>query len=158
MHVTISFILDRRVHTMNIEDQQQKFYQSLNQLAYHTAQLTNALVFDVVERSPQLYVKTKLHLLSCIGTLSQEVVELQQAWEELSYHRKKAGLRLSEDYSVSLPKEKQSKELTGKRAVHQAPAESPPVKRGRKKAVPSVPAETLEERIQVPAPITTDTT
>lgn len=138
---------------MNIEDQQQKFYQSLNQLAWHTAQLTNALVFDVVERSPRLYVKTKLHLLSCIGNLSQEVVEL-------SYHRKKAGLRLSEDYSVSLLKEKKSKELTAKRAVHQTPAESPPVKRGRKKAVPSVPAETLEERIheQVPSPITTDTT
>ena len=64
---------------MNIEVQEQKFRQSLDQLAHSTTQLTNTLVSNVVESSPQLYMKTKLHLLSCIGALSQEVVELQQA-------------------------------------------------------------------------------
>ena len=43
------------------------FHQSLDQLIHSTTQLANTLVSNVVESSPQLYVKTKLHLLSCIG-------------------------------------------------------------------------------------------
>ena len=147
---------------MNIEVQEQKFRQSLDQLAHSTTQLTNTLVSNVVESSPQLYMKTKLHLLSCIGALSQEVVELQQAWNELTFYRKKAGLASTEENSVSLPKERKS----AKRAAQPIPADSGTTKRGRKKAVPepsSVPVEMpvpLEERIhdQGPSLITTDTT
>ena len=51
---------------MDIEEQKQKFDQSLNQLSHSTTRLTNTLVCHVTERSPQLYLKTKLHLLSCI--------------------------------------------------------------------------------------------
>lgn len=147
---------------MNIEVQEQKFRQSLDQLAHSTTQLTNTLVSNVVESSPQLYMKTKLHLLSCIGALSQEVVELQQAWNELTFYRKKAGLASTEENSVSLPKERKS----AKRAAQSIPADSGTTKRGRKKVVPepsSVPVEMpvpLEEWIhdQGPSLITTDTT
>ena len=62
--------------SIDIEVQEQKFRQSLDQLIYSTTQLTNTLVSNVVESSPQLYVKTKLQLLSCIGSLSQAVVKL----------------------------------------------------------------------------------
>ena len=145
---------------MNIEVQEQKFRQSLDQLVHSTTQLTNTLVSNVVESSPQLYMKTKLHLLSCIGALSQEVVELQQAWNELTFYRKKAGLASTEENSVSLPKERKSV----KRAAQPIPTDSGTTKRGRKKAVPepspsSVPVEMpvpLEEQIH--NQITTDTT
>ena len=56
--------------SMDIAVQEQKFRQSLDQLIYSTTQLTNTLLSNVVESSPQLYVKTKLQLLSCIGSLS----------------------------------------------------------------------------------------
>ena len=59
---------------MDIEEQEQKFDQSLDQLSHSTTRLTNTLVCHVTERSPQLYSKTKLHLLSCIGVLSKAVV------------------------------------------------------------------------------------
>ena len=45
---------------MDIEVQEQKFHQSLDQLIHSTTQLTNTLVSNVVKSSPQLYVKTKL--------------------------------------------------------------------------------------------------
>lgn len=156
MHVTICFIYTEdsvEGYTMNIEVLERKFQHSLDQLAHSTSQLTNALVSKVVESSPQLYMKTKLHILSCIGALSQEVVELQQAWNELTFYRKKAGLASIEEESESLPKEKRSVKT----------ADQPNTKRGRKKAVPepvSIPVEIavpLEERIQDPSPITTDT-
>lgn len=156
VHVTICFIYTEdsvEGYTMNIEVLERKFQHSLDQLAHSTSQLTNALVSKVVESSPQLYMKTKLHILSCIGALSQEVVELQQAWNELTFYRKKAGLASIEEESESLPKEKRSVKT----------ADQPNTKRGRKKAVPepvSIPVEIavpLEERIQDPSPITTDT-
>ena len=59
---------------MYIEEQEQKFDQSLDQLSHSTTRLTNTLVCHVTERSPQLYSETKLHLLSCISGLSKAVV------------------------------------------------------------------------------------
>jgi len=67
---------------MDIEEQEQKFCQSLDYLSHSTTQLTNMLVCNVTERSPQLYVKTKLRLLNCIGSLTRAVVKVQQAWNE----------------------------------------------------------------------------
>ena len=55
---------------MDIEEQEQKFDQSLEQLSNSTTRLPNTMVCHLTERSPQLYLKTKLHLLSCIGGLS----------------------------------------------------------------------------------------
>ena len=66
---------------MNIEVQEQKFCQSLDQLIQNITQLINTLVPNVFERSPQLYMKTKLPLLSCTVSLSQVVVKMQQAWK-----------------------------------------------------------------------------
>ena len=109
---------------------------------------------------PQLYMKTKLHLLSCVGALSQGVTELQQAWKKLTFYRKNAGLASTEEESVSLLKERKK---SVKRA---AQSDSTSTKRGRKKAIPdpsSIPVEIsvhLEERIHDlgPSPIATDTT
>ena len=96
--------------SMDIEVQEQKFHQSLDQLIHSTTQLTNTLVSNVVESSPQLYVKTKLHLLSCVGSLSQAVVKLQQNWNELTLYRKTAGLASTgEESVVFLAKEKKKR-------------------------------------------------
>ena len=77
---------------MDIEEQEQKFDQSLDQLRHSMTRLTNMLVCHVTERSPQLYLKTKLHLLSCIDGLSKAVVKVQQARSELSFFQQKVGL------------------------------------------------------------------
>ena len=77
---------------MDIKEQKQKFDQLLDQLSHSTNQLTNTLVCHVTERSPQLYLKTKLHLLSCIGSLSKAVVKVQQAWNKRWFFRQKARL------------------------------------------------------------------
>ena len=77
---------------MDIEEQEQKFDQSLDQLSHSMTWLTNMLVCHVTERSPQLYLKTKLHLLSCIDGLSKAVVKVQQARSELSFFQQKVGL------------------------------------------------------------------
>ena len=87
---------------MDIEEQGQKFDQSLEQLSHSTTRLTNTLVCHVTERSPQLYLKTKLHLLSCIGSLSKAVVKVQQARNELSFFRQKVGLASTEELSTPL--------------------------------------------------------
>ena len=63
---------------MNIEEQEQKFDQSLDRLSHSTTRLTIMLVCCVTERSPQLYLKTKLHLLSCICSLFKAVLKVQQ--------------------------------------------------------------------------------
>ena len=70
---------------MDIEEQEQKFDQSLEQLSYSTTRLTNTLVCHMTERSLQLYLKMKLHVLSCIGGLSKAVMKVQQAGNELSF-------------------------------------------------------------------------
>ena len=124
---------------MDIEVQEQKFHQSLDQLIHRTTQLTNTLVPNVVESSPQLYVKTKLHLLSCIGSLSQAVVKLQQNWN---------GLASTEEESVVFLAEEKKKR--SKRAAQSVIIST---KRGRKKAMAgpvSIPVEMaipLEDRI-----------
>jgi len=82
---------------MDIEGQEQKFDQSLDQLSHSTTRLTNNLVCRVTERSPQLNLKTKLHLLSCIGGLSKAAVKVQQARNELSFFRQKLGLASTEE-------------------------------------------------------------
>ena len=70
---------------MDMEEQEQKFDQSLDQLSHGTTRVSNMLVCHVPERSPQLYLKTKLHLLNCIGAFSKAVVKVQQARNELSF-------------------------------------------------------------------------
>ena len=133
---------------MDVEVQEQKFHQSLDQLIYSTTQLTNTLVSNVVESSPQLYVKTKFHLLSCIGGLSQAVVKLQQNWNELMLDKKTAALVSTEEESVVfLAKEKK------KRSKRVAQSVITSTKRGCKKAMvepASIPVEMaipLEEQI-----------
>ena len=124
---------------MDIEEQEQKFHQSLDRLIHSTTKLTNTLVSNVVESSPQLYVKTKLHLLSGIGSLSQAVVKLQQNWNELMLYRKTAGLASTEEESVIfLAKEKQ------KRSKRVAQSVISSTKRGLEKAMAepaSIPVE-----------------
>ena len=134
---------------MDIEQHEQKFDQSLDQLSYNTTRLTNTLVGHVTERSPQLYVKTKLHLLSCIGALSQAVVRVQQARNELFFFRQKVGLA-STEVNPLLTKGQGDKKIGSKR-VSSSPA--PSAKRGRKKsshpATFSSPSEE-ESRDRVP--------
>ena len=105
---------------MDVEVQEQKFHQSLDQLIYSTTQLTNTLVSNVVESSPQLYVKTKFHSLSCIGGLSQAVVKLQQNWNELMLDKKTAALVSTEEESVVfLAKEKEEASGSVSHYLHQ---------------------------------------
>ena len=139
--------------SLDIEVQEQKFRQLLDQLIYSTTQLTNTLVSNVVESSPQLYVKTKLQLLSCIGSLSQAVVKLQQNWNELTLYRKTARLASTEEESIMfLAKEKK------KRSKRVAQSAITSTKRGRKKAMAepaSIPVEMsilFQERIHDEAP------
>jgi len=101
---------------MVIEEQEQKFDQSLDQLSHSTTRLTNTLVYHVTERSPQLYLKTKLHLLSCIGGLSKAVVKVQQARNELPFFRQKVGLASTEDLCSQLLA-KGNKEKKGSKRV-----------------------------------------
>ena len=111
---------------MDIEVQEQKFHQSLDQLIHSTTQLTNTLVSNVVESPPQLYLKTKLHLLSCVGGLSQAVVKLQQNWNELMLCRKTAGLASTEEESVVfLAKEKKKRSMRVAQSVMVEPASIP---------------------------------
>ena len=111
---------------MDVEVQEQKFHQSLDQLIYSTTQLTNTLVSNVVESPPQLYLKTKLQLLSCVGGLSQAVVKLQQNWNELMLCRKTAGLASTEEESVVfLAKEKKKRSKRVAQSVMVEPASIP---------------------------------
>ena len=68
-----------RGDSMDIDEQEKKFYQALDQLSHSMTRLTNTMVSHVTKRSPQLYAKTKLHLLSSIGGLSKAVVKVQPA-------------------------------------------------------------------------------
>ena len=68
---------------MDIEEQEQKFEQSLDQLSHSMTRLTNMLVCHITEQSPQLYLKTKLHLLSCIDGLSKAVVKVQTSQKRI---------------------------------------------------------------------------
>ena len=83
--------------SMDVEEQEQKFRQSLDHLSHNTTQLANTLVCNVTERSPQLYLKTKLRLLNCIGSLTAAVVKVQQAWNELVFFRSKVGVPSTEE-------------------------------------------------------------
>ncbi|KAJ7390779.1 hypothetical protein OS493_022337 [Desmophyllum pertusum] len=141
---------------MRGEEQEHNFSQLLETLAYNATQLTSSLVSDVVESSPQLYVKTKIHLLSSIGVLSRQVVELQEAWNELIFHRKRAGLMFPED------SDKKHKDKGVKRTAYKASVTSQPLKRGRKKkslmvkTFPSIDIPMpLEESIHEQIPTTT---
>ena len=87
---------------MDIEQQEQKFDQSLEQLSHSTTRLTDTLVCHVTERSPQLYLKTKLYLLSCIGGLSQAVVKVQQARNKFSFFPQNVGLASTEELASPL--------------------------------------------------------
>ena len=115
---------------MAIEVQEQKFRQSLDQLIHSTTQLTSTLVSNGVESLPQLYVKTKLQLLSCIGSLSQAVVKLEQNWNELTLYGKTAGLASTEEESIVFLAEE--KKRRSKRVAQSAITST---KRRRKKAM-----------------------
>ena len=135
---------------MDIEEQEQKFDQSLEQLSHSTTRLTNTLVCHVTERSPQLYLKTKLHLLSCIGGLSKAVVKVQQARNELSFFRQKVGLASTEELSSPLLTKGKKEKKASKRV---ASSPTPSGKRGRKK-IPAqaffIPLEEEESHDRVP--------
>ena len=77
---------------MSAEEQVRKTRQALNTVASNVTHLTNTLVSNVVESSPQLYVNTKLRVLNAIASLPEGVLELQQAWEEMHYALKQVGL------------------------------------------------------------------
>ena len=115
---------------MGIEKQEQKFDQSLEQLSHSTTRLTNTLVCHVTERSPQLYLKTELHLLSCIDGLSKAVVKVEQARNELSFFRQKVGLVSTEELCSPLLAKAKTEKKGSKRAT---PSVAPSAKRGRKK-------------------------
>ena len=71
--------------------------ESLSQNAWFYMCVRLTLVCHVTQRSPQLYLKTKLYLLSCIGGLSKAVVKVQQARNEFPFSDKKVGLESSEE-------------------------------------------------------------
>ena len=138
---------------MDIEQHEQKFDQSLDQLSYNTTRLTNTLVGHVTERSPQLYVKTKLHLLSCVGALSQAVVRVQQARNELFFFRQKVGLASTEELANPLLTKGQRDPKIGSKRVSTSPV--PPSKRGRKKSShPATSSSLLEEESHDRVPLT----
>ena len=128
---------------MDIEQHEQKFDQSLDQLSYNTTRLTNTLVGHVTERSPQVYVKTKLHLLSCIGALSQAVVKVQQARNELFFFRQKVGLAATEELANPLLTKGQRDQKIGSKRASLSPA--PSAKRGRKKSSQPATFSSLSE-------------
>ena len=102
---------------MDIEEQEQKFDQSLDQLRHSMTRLTNMLVCHVTERSPQLYLKTKLHLLSCIDGLSKAVVKVQQARSELSFFQQKVGLASTKELCNPLLAKSKKEKKGGKRVT-----------------------------------------
>ena len=106
---------------MDIEEQEQKFDQSLEQLSHSTTRLTNTLVCHVTERLPQLYLKTKLSLLSCIGGSSKAVVKVQQARNELSFFRQKVGLASTEELSSPLLAKGKKEKNLAREWLHRPP-------------------------------------
>ena len=131
-----------RLHIMmSVELQVRKTRQALNHVASNVTHLTNTLVSKVVE-TPQLYVNTKLRVLNAIGSLPEGVMELQQAWEEMHYELKRAGL------AFPLEEEEDNESKPGHKAPKRTAmsAEGGVPKRGRKKK------ETLTETSLPPAP------
>ena len=113
-------------------------------------QLTNTLVCHMTERLPQLYLKTKLYLLSYIGSLSKAVAKVQQAWNELSFFQQKVGLALTEELCSPLLA-KDNKKKSSERAALSA---SSSAKRGRKKTPAQAFSISLEERNHDRVPLT----
>jgi len=71
----------------------------------------------------QLYLKTTLHLLSCIGGLSKAVVKVQQARNELSFFRQKVRLAATEELcSPLLAKGKKEKKVSKRVASSPTPS------------------------------------
>ena len=114
------FIDPRETHSvedtcMDIEEQEQKFRQLLDHLSHSTTQLTDTLVCNVTERSPQLYVKTNLRLLNCIGSLTRAVVKVQQAWNGLTFFRQNVGVPSTEELAKPLLGQEEPKKKVSKR-------------------------------------------
>ena len=99
---------------MGVEEEVRKTRQSLHHVASNVTQLTNTLVSKVVESSPQLSVNSKLRLLSSIGSLPEGVVDIQQAWEEMNYELKRAGLAFASEENYSETRNKVSKKTINK--------------------------------------------
>ena len=79
------------------------------------------LVCHMTERLLQLYLKTKLHLLSCIGGLSKAVVKVQQARNELSFFRQKVGLASTEELSTPLLAKAKKEKKLAREWLHRPP-------------------------------------
>ena len=79
---------------MDIEEQEQKFDQSLEQLSHSTTRLTNTLVHHVTERSPQLYLKTKLHFAQLHRRFIQSGGEGATSQERIVLFPKKSGISI----------------------------------------------------------------
>ena len=131
-HLVSFYRRSRRVHIMNVEEQVRKTHQSLNNVASNVTQLTFALVSKVVE-TPQLYVNTKIRLLNSIGSLSEGVMDIQEAWEEMNYQLKRTGLAFPLEENESETRKKVTKRTADKILES---AENGATKRGRKRKVP----------------------
>jgi len=113
---------------MDVEEQEQKFRQSLDHLSHNTTQLTNTLVCNVTERLPQLYLKTKLPLL-------------QQAWNELAFFCQKVGVPSTKEPAKPLfPQEEPKKKVSKRRKLSTAE---------RRRATPSKRKKVLREPIPI---------
>ena len=126
---------------MDVEEQEQKFSQSLDHLSHNTTQLTNTLVCNVTERSPQLYVKTKLRLLNCIGNLIAAVVKVQETWNELFFFRSKVGVPSTEEAVKPLLTQEEPKKKVSKRRK--------PLPSEHRRATPSKRKKVLSEPIPI---------
>ena len=137
---------------MDIEEQEQKFDQLLDQLSHSTTRLTNMLVCHVTERLSQLYLKAtcELHLLSCIGGLSKAVVKVQRARNELSFFRQKVGLAATEELCSPLLAKDRKERKSSKRA---ASSTAPSAKRGHKKTSIQAFSIPLEEQSHERVPL-----
>lgn len=116
----------------------------MDHLSHNTTQLANTLVCNVTERSPQLYVKTKLRLLNCIGSFIT-AVKVQQAWNELALFRQEVRVPSTEETNKPLLTQEEPKKKVSKRRKLSS-AE-------RRRATPSKRKKVLPEPIPIKIPV-----
>ena len=131
--------------SMDVEELEQKFCQSFDHLSHNTTQLTNTFVCNVTKRSPQLYVKAKLRLLNCIGSLTAAVVKVQQAWNELVFSRSKVGVPSTEEAVKHLLTQEEPKKKVSKKRK--------PLPSERRRATPSKHKKGLPIPIKISVPL-----
>ena len=118
---------------MSVEEQVLNTRQSLHNVAFNVTQLTKTLVSKMVESSVQLYVNSKLRLLSSIGSLPEGAIDIQEAWEEMKYELKRAGLAFVLEENDSETRNKVSKKTINKTLGF---TEGGTAERGRRKKEP----------------------